>query len=594
MLKKAYLHEALKISEDPKCPLCRFYAASVGSHRYPVPMNDTVYVTFYQENGQDKKVCLEAESEGFPNRLILPLDADIDIDPHTTYAHLINSEFIDCRVLKGWLMFCQINHERCSTSPNTGIQHQRVRRFIDCFANEIVAAPPGCEYAALSYVWGGVSAPAAIGKCLGPLETPLQTIKDAMVVTAQLQIRYLWVDQYCIDQSDSSEMHSQLSVMDLIYSEAAVTIVAAAGTDASSGLPGVSRPRTIVQPKICLNGTTWISCLKRPEELVERSRWYTRAWTYQERVCSRRRLIFTPELILFECATSGCDEANDWGFYNKTSIAASEWLQLTDFTDAQAFMDHISRYTARELSYQSDALNAMRGVFRIFSSTQGIGQHWGIPTNTIAAFADGLSWGVDWTAPLASRRKEFPSWSWAGWMAPILDSSKIIWPGEITLDEKLEFEFQKLDGTMTRPHETFGSSWADDTRLERSVYTLVIRVTSEVLKVHFTAVQNTHQALTSICRLEKLYAAVLVDNINWPFEPTGAIDDCPQLKQAFFTDKFDVIVLPGYVGIVVWQYEGCTERIGVLHLNGFCDDSHRRPWHLRKHVPSERKSILLC
>ncbi|KAK4100523.1 heterokaryon incompatibility, partial [Parathielavia hyrcaniae] len=60
-------------------------------------------------------------------------------------------------------------------------------------------------------------------------------ISDAIQVTKALGYNYLWVDRYCIDQSDPQEMHSQINQMDLIYSMSEVTLVAAAGTDETAG-----------------------------------------------------------------------------------------------------------------------------------------------------------------------------------------------------------------------------------------------------------------------------------------------------------------------------------------------------------------------
>jgi hypothetical protein len=558
-------------------------------------MDQTVWLRRHWVLGHGTAAYLTAGSVGYPRRLILPLGTDVSKRSQNMYGHLLDSEFTNRRILKGWLTSCQTNHKHCSNLPNNGIGFQRALRFIDCFANEVVVAPLGCEYVALSYVWGGGPASTAIGQRLGPLETPPQTIKDAMVVTAQLQIRYLWVDQYCIDQSDSSEMQSQLSVMDLIYSEATLTIIAAAGTDASSGLPGISRPRVIVQPRICLDGTTWVSCLEIPETLIEPTRWYTRAWTFQEEVCSRRRLIFTEELIFFMCATFYCDETNDWAFHNTTFDSTMGRLGLHDFSDAHSFRNHIFRYTSRELSYQSDALNAMRGVFRLYKGVHGVGQHWGLPTDTLAAFTEGLLWSVAPDARPASRRKDFPSWSWAGWVVPVGYQELLRWTNSASrsTSAQLQFRFKRLDGTMTRSNEAFESSRIDDTQPESSIYTPIIHITAEVLTVRFTRFEIDLCSAIADCYAAKRYAVVIIENICWPFGLTKAIEESPNLERALFEDSFDVIVLAGNLGLVVWEYEGITERIGILGLLGYHSSVDLDQPQLRNYVPGRRKSILL-
>jgi hypothetical protein len=114
--------------------------------------------------------------------------------------------------------------------------------------------PPNVfQYVALSYVWGQPLAnDVDSAGCLAqkddklPLNIP-RTIRDAMTITDGLGFQYLWVDKYCIDQSlPPHGFDEQVAAMDLIYSGAAITIIAAAGNDSNYGLPGVShRPRTV-------------------------------------------------------------------------------------------------------------------------------------------------------------------------------------------------------------------------------------------------------------------------------------------------------------------------------------------------------------
>ncbi|KAK7973836.1 hypothetical protein PG989_015684, partial [Apiospora arundinis] len=68
-------------------------------------------------------------------------------------------------------------------------------------------------------------------------------VQDAMTVCKDLGIQYLWVDKYCIRQNDAEEKHNQIRNMDIIYSAAELTIIAACSENSSEGLQGVSRPR---------------------------------------------------------------------------------------------------------------------------------------------------------------------------------------------------------------------------------------------------------------------------------------------------------------------------------------------------------------
>jgi hypothetical protein len=137
----------------------------------------------------------------------------------------------------------------------------------------------------LSYVWGQPSVqvvddPVSGEQAAGTLPKILpDTVKDSIIVTLKLGLRYLWVDKYCIDQGVCfSELQAQLAAMDVIYHCANITIVAAAGEDATFGLPGVGiRPRK-ARPHITVNGTTWVSGFVDAHKLIQSSTWATGGW----------------------------------------------------------------------------------------------------------------------------------------------------------------------------------------------------------------------------------------------------------------------------------------------------------------------------
>ena len=66
-----------------------------------------------------------------------------------------------------------------------------------------------------------------------------KTITDTIALAVQLGISYIWVDRYCIPQDDEDRKRALISKMGLIYSCATLTVIAAAGENPESGLPGV-------------------------------------------------------------------------------------------------------------------------------------------------------------------------------------------------------------------------------------------------------------------------------------------------------------------------------------------------------------------
>ncbi len=112
---------------------------------------------------------------------------------------------------------------------------------------KLVMTENECEFVALSYVWGKSENENLQTKMhnldargeddgLRDLMFP-KTIADGISLTAELGIKYLWVDSLCIIQDDE-EKAVQIQNMDRIYGLASLVLVGAAGIDANMGLVG--------------------------------------------------------------------------------------------------------------------------------------------------------------------------------------------------------------------------------------------------------------------------------------------------------------------------------------------------------------------
>ncbi|KAF3016259.1 hypothetical protein E8E14_012766 [Neopestalotiopsis sp. 37M] len=223
-----------------------------------------------------------------------------------------------------------------------------ILRAIDVDQACIVTLPNSAPYIALSYVWGKdqrVKLKKANitqlerANCFFEVENaPSRTIIDAMQVTRYLGYRYLWVDALCIIQDDADNIQANVESMQQIYSDGALTIVAAAGRDADYGIPGVSEqcPRTKQQMRVTLNGLT-IS--NRLEPKVKKTYWDTRGWTFQEKILSVRLLNLTTSQVSYQC-DQGCnfeeqfhqsrDGADDFIMYDQNSQLDFEAYNVFD------------------------------------------------------------------------------------------------------------------------------------------------------------------------------------------------------------------------------------------------------------------------
>jgi heterokaryon incompatibility protein (HET) len=67
----------------------------------------------------------------------------------------------------------------------------------------------------------------------GIIAKSVLVIQDAVRLISGTTSRFLWVDQLCIVRGDEESFSNALRRMNLIYSHAIVTIIAATGSDAN-------------------------------------------------------------------------------------------------------------------------------------------------------------------------------------------------------------------------------------------------------------------------------------------------------------------------------------------------------------------------
>lgn len=207
--------------------------------------------------------------------------------------------------------------------------------------------------------------------------------------------------------------------------------------------------------------TVLISTLEDPRMTIRNSEWATRGWTYQEGVLSNRRLVFTEKQVYWECHGMATNESLDLPLVD---LSGPSGTRMTDYMLSGIFdgdlhrvpelqygfkssaingiseqilkLDsHIYAFTSRNLSYDSDSLNAFQGIAAQYSTNDGLCLLLGVPV-LAGLFANGKPGLQDtfalsvsaWThtaQPVAKdaemfvadcpRRSQFPSWTWVGW-----------------------------------------------------------------------------------------------------------------------------------------------------------------------------------
>jgi Heterokaryon incompatibility protein (HET) len=309
-------------------------------------------------------------------------------------------------------------------------------------------------YVALSYVWAKSGPPPYVTtienimrhRTHGGLEQFLpslpQVIQDAIDLVGKLGMRYLWVDSLCIVQKSTRSWNLNARVMDLIYGNAELTICAADGEDSSTGLKAMHLQ--IHDPKTGLRGAQLkdpeagikesapgvrLMVSRPPETSIRASNWNTRAWTFQERLLSRRCLLFTGGRVYFQCRSTGMSEdifadRKGAGWSLDLVHAPLQLLRELDYRAIWVYLQCVSLYSSRVLSKPKDILAAFAGISNLMKRTMRAPFIFGLPSSH---FDLALLWepqqALKPRKPDKNNKEEvqdyggleFPSWSWCGW-----------------------------------------------------------------------------------------------------------------------------------------------------------------------------------
>jgi hypothetical protein len=468
------------------------------------------------------------------------------------FAARLLSPTVDFALVSSWLRFCKENHEEsCGVFPGREMFPIDV---IDCKTKQICVAPTDCEYTALSYVWGNTpeeEIDAQYSRTNALPSTLPNTIEDAITATLKLGFNYLWIDRYCIDQFDEEKKQMHIQQMDLIFSNAQITLVAAIGDDPTTGLPGVSKLQRTSQLRITIRNKTYVTVPADPHARRPTTTWYTRGWTYQEAILSRRRIHFLPAQTYFicgglHCRDTICSPMAAWNFRSKGRLRTSPWyqhhLEQAGFASViekiltrnfripnmlQEASSHVVEYSRRKLTNSDDALNGILGVLQRLKALKADFQHfWGVPitqdeamlkktidpqnaTETASVcFTEQLLTALSWyhVGPRA-QRSGFPSWSWTGWYGIV--ASPGLYGGYIRNTHDLSVHVENEDGEGIE-WEDFCSKAKRDGTLLHAKPVLKVEASFLRLKVSYSETQDGFTA--PFTSLENWWARIKSSN----------------------------------------------------------------------------------
>ena len=436
------------------CRLCQFFVEAIFARsEYHHHTLQKSWCSLLISNASDvhnhwTKITLRFHSEATKEEIEL-LPARNESSTSACSFRKLDENSIDISTIRNWMDSCSKLHPICESNPSwfDSLNPPDFLLVIDVQENCLTRISFDTNFVALSYVWGKSSMPTTTRSTFPSLSVPgglksltpafPKTIIDAIHLTAQLNEKYLWIDSLCIVEDDDQERHNLFRTMHVVYGYASLVIVAAAGGNADTGLPGVlPHLRKLKQAYIQLDSDLHLAAaLPELHDVLPNTIWSGRGWTFQEGFLARRKLIFTNNTVYFSCDAISCSE--DRYFGSVDGLPSEEdivptWSHFQDRrwfyseTPLQTYWHVIQTYTKLQLTYEKDVLYALSGILEALSAEFETNFLFGLPERY---FRSALLWQP--TEPIKrrltcdSQNQPFPSWSWAGWIGPVSAQSSV-------------------------------------------------------------------------------------------------------------------------------------------------------------------------
>ncbi|KAK1826462.1 HET-domain-containing protein [Podospora conica] len=259
---------------------------------------------------------------------VLSLCRSPDLDTHIPESRIIQiglpevpppNSSIHFDILRHWLHDCDTHHPSCrptalnaTSRPPTRLVEVGTKAFP---LARLVETTPGSapRYLALSHPWGApphyCTIPANLSKHLAqlPVNSPHfpATFRDAIAVTRELGLPYLWVDSLCIVQGYGGDFDAEAQRMEDVFAGAYCVLAASGAKGQADGfLRGERERRATVKLRADEDGSggLWVGSFMDDFGLhVLQSPLSKRGWVLQERALARRTIYFTGWQAYWEC-----------------------------------------------------------------------------------------------------------------------------------------------------------------------------------------------------------------------------------------------------------------------------------------------------
>ncbi|KAF5009206.1 hypothetical protein FDECE_4571 [Fusarium decemcellulare] len=343
-----------------------------------------------------------------------------------------------------WLSQCRTTHQ---CVPSTQEQWYPTR-LLDISGNKEIRlvdsreADPKLQgpYATLSHCWGKrqflVLTTENMPEFLSGISLdrlPL-TFRQVIQLVQTFQIRYIWIDCYCIiqgtDELSRQDWNREAGLMGEVYSRSFINIGSARSTSPYDGLYHTREPSGSHSLFMSWKPTReWQSTrfqlrwgVKKPMENalsdLSQAALHKRAWVLQETVLSPRMLSFTDKQVFWHCGETVACEDHPVEDLNNTKQDDPFWafvdVKKSDKgSPEQKWFQVLQKYCNAELTFfKKDKLYAIEGIGSRFAQLMGWQYHRGLFNGMLP---QALLWEPSGTCYRQGNIEErsATSWHWA-------------------------------------------------------------------------------------------------------------------------------------------------------------------------------------
>lgn len=238
------------------------------------------------------------------------------------------------------------------------------------------------SYAALTHCWGGevpgqtvLANVDARREAIDDADSELPVnFREAVRITRELGIRYLWIDALCIIQDSDEHWRAEAAKMAAIYSGAAVVVSA---MDSASSTAGILKADRVASVR--LDGTHIVQKnLPLFQQDVASCPLNRRGWCMQERLLAPAILHYGKHQLFWECRAYHAYEDGRLSVQGGTLDGETgKFITLRQHilrppTDGwKTWYRLVEEYSSRALTRPSDKLPALAGAAAIFHKAHG-------------------------------------------------------------------------------------------------------------------------------------------------------------------------------------------------------------------------------